>query len=122
MHEFGVTQAAFEVALKRAEELGAARITDVHLVLGSVTSIEPSSIRLYWSEISEDSIAEDTALHFRSVPTDCICADCDHRFTVESELLPCPACGSDRVGAVDDEFMALEAIDIEKLPAEGALE
>jgi len=121
MHEFGVTQAALEAALERAEEIGAARITDVHLAIGMVSSIEPSSIRLYWSEISEDTLAEGATLHFRRVPTESVCADCGHRVMVEAEIPPCPACGGESVHAVDDEFLGLEAIDIEKRSTEDAL-
>lgn len=118
MHEFGVTQAALESSLERAEEAGAAQITDVHLAIGTVSSIEPNSIRLYWDEIAEGTLAEHAILHFRRVPTECTCANCRHPFTVEAQIHPCPVCGSEQVRAIDDEFLALEAIDVEKLPAE----
>jgi hydrogenase nickel incorporation protein HypA/HybF len=118
MHEFGVTQAALEAALARAEDACAAQITDVHLAIGTVSSIEPNSIRLYWDEIAEDTIAEDAMLHFRRAPSECYCADCRHQFVVEEGLLPCPACGSEQVRAIDDEYLGLEAIDVEKLHTE----
>lgn len=118
MHEFGVTQAALEAALERAEEASAAQITEVHLAIGTVSSIEPNSIRLYWDEIAEGTIAEDAMLHFRRVPSECYCADCRHQFVVEAGLLPCPACGSEQVRAIDDEYLGLEAIDVEKLSSE----
>jgi hydrogenase nickel incorporation protein HypA/HybF len=118
MHEFGVTQAALEAALERAEEACAAQITEVHLAIGTVSSIEPNSIRLYWDEIAEGTIAEDATLHFRRVPSECYCADCRHQFVVEAGLLPCAACGSEQVRAIDDEYLGLEAIDVEKLSAE----
>ncbi len=122
MHEFGVTQAALEAALERAEEACAAQITDVHLAIGTVSSIEPNSIRMYWNEIAEDTIAERAILHFRHVPTECYCADCRHQFVVEAGLLPCPACRSEQVRAIDDEFLGLEAIDVEKHSAESVHE
>ena len=118
MHEFGVTQAAFEAALDRAEESSASKITDVHLAIGVVSSIERESIRMYWAEIAQDTIAERAVLHFRSVPVECRCADCSHVFSVESNLYSCPSCGSVQVRAIDDEYLALEAIDIENMAAE----
>jgi hydrogenase nickel insertion protein HypA len=122
MHEFGVTQAALEAALQRAEEASAAQITDVHLAIGKVSSIEPSSIRMYWAEISEDTIAERATLHFRRIPTECVCADCGNRLLVEDDIPPCPACEGAHIRAIDDEFLGLEAIDVEKLPKESARE
>lgn len=118
MHEFGVTQAAVEAALERAEQANAASITDVHLVIGTVSSIETDSIRLYWEDIAEDTLAEQAKLHFRCVPTDCYCSECEHAFVVEVDLCPCPRCGGQQVRAVNDEFLALEAIDIESIPTE----
>jgi hydrogenase nickel incorporation protein HypA/HybF len=118
MHEFGVTETALETALERAELAGAAQITDVHLTIGSVSSIDPESIRLYWDEIATGTIADRANLHFRRVPTESYCADCEHSFMVEANLHPCPKCGGQQVRAVDDEFLALEAIDIMPLVKE----
>lgn len=122
MHEFGVTQAALEAALQRAEEASVAQISDVHLTIGKVSSIEPSSIRMYWAEISEDTIAERATLHFRRIPTECVCVDCGNHLLVEDDIPPCPACEGAHIRAIDDEFLGLEAIDVEKLPMENARE
>ena len=122
MHEFGVTQAAFEATLERAEASAASTITDVHLTIGVVSSIEQESILMYWAEIAQGTIAEHAALHFRYVPVECRCTDCGQTFAVESHLYPCPSCGSEQVHAIDDEYLALEAIDIEKMTAESVSE
>jgi len=113
MHELSVTQSALEAALRRA---GAARITDVHLTLGTLSAIEPDSIRLYWDEISKGTLAEGAVLHFQHVPTESVCLDCGHRFLVEAEVPPCPACQGLLVSAIDDEYLGLAALDVEKRP------
>lgn len=113
MHEFGVTQAALEAAIKNAEEAGAVQIAVVHLAIGTVSSIEPESIRLYWNEISKDTLAEGAVLKFRRVPTETACIDCGERYMPGSENA-CPSCASENVRVLDDEFLALEAIDVEQ--------
>jgi len=119
MHELSVTQSALEAALLRA---GTARITDVHLAIGTVSAIEPESIRLYWDEISKGTLAEGAVLHFQRVPTESVCMDCGHRFLIETEVPPCPACQGLHVSAVDDEYLGLAALDVEQQPREIARE
>ena len=119
MHELSVTQSALEAALLRA---GAARIKDVHLALGTLSAIEPDSIRLYWDEISKGTLAEGAVLHFQRVPTESVCMDCGHRLMVEAEVPPCPACQGPHLRAVDDEYLGLAALDVEQQPRETARE
>ena len=119
MHEFSVTQAAVEAALEQAEQAGFSTITDAYLRMGTISSIDPESIRMYWAEIAEGTAADRARLHFRRVPTECLCMDCRHSFLVEVDLRACPACGGSQVRAVDDEYLALEAIDIQREPVPG---
>ena len=48
MHELGITRRILEVALDRAADAHAARITAVHLEIGEASDVAPESISLYW--------------------------------------------------------------------------
>jgi hypothetical protein len=67
MHELFATQAILDKALARAAEEAAARITDLHLVVGDLSSYVDDSVQFYWDEISKGTIAESARLHFRHV-------------------------------------------------------
>ncbi len=114
MHELPVTQSILQIALEHAEESGAERITDLHLVIGQLSSIVDDSIQFYWDIVSEGTAAQGARLHFRRVPTELICLDCNRRYTPGKEDMACPECHSIRVKVVAGEEFYLEAIDVEE--------
>ncbi len=113
MHELPVTQSILEIALRHAREAEAARITDIHLVIGELSSIVDDSVQFYWDMISENTIAEGARLHFRRVPIEILCQDCEQRYTPNDIDISCPSCGSVRVKILSGEEFFVEAIDIE---------
>jgi hydrogenase nickel incorporation protein HypA/HybF len=113
MHELAVTQSVLEIAVRHAAPAGAARITDVHLIIGQLSSIVDDSVQFYWDIISANTPAQGARLHFRRVPAELRCWDCAHQYVPAGEDLACPACGSLRVQVVAGEEFRVEAIDIE---------
>ncbi len=113
MHELSVTQSILEIALRHAESARAARITDLNLVVGQLSSIVDDSVQFYWDMISQGTPAEGSQLHFRRVPTELLCQDCGHRYKPAAEDLACPRCSSIRVKVVAGEEFYLESIEVE---------
>lgn len=111
MHELAITENILEIALRHAQQAGAARITDLHLVVGELSSIVDDSVQFYWDIISEDTAAAGATLHFRRVAAELSCRSCGHHYSPR-ETLPCPACGSVDIAVVAGEEFYLEAIDI----------
>ncbi len=113
MHELPVTENILKIALRHAEEAGATRITELHIVIGQLASIVDDSVQFYWDIISKDSLAEGARLDFRRVPAEMLCLDCNRRYAPTKEELACPNCGSIVVKIVAGEEFYLEAIDVE---------
>jgi len=114
MHELSVTQSILKIALEHAEQAGASRVTDLHIVVGQLASIVDDSVQFYWDLISHDTPAEGAQLHFRRIPTELLCLNCEQRYLPAREDLACPHCGSIRVKVVAGEEFYLEAIDVEE--------
>lgn len=114
MHELSVTESILEIALRHAEEAKASRITDLYLVIGQLSSLVDDSVQFYWDLISKDTPAEHACLHFRRIPTELLCLDCNHQYQPKVDDLTCPACHSPRVKVVAGEEFYLEAIDVER--------
>ncbi|MDW8327833.1 MAG: hydrogenase maturation nickel metallochaperone HypA [Anaerolineales bacterium] len=117
MHELAVTQSVLEIALRHAAPAGAVRITDVYLVIGQLSSIVDDSVQFYWDAISENTAAQGARLHFRRVPAELRCWDCNHRYSPNGEDLACPACGGLRVQVVAGDEFRVEAIEVEPVAA-----
>ena len=93
MHELPVTESILEITLKHAAKADAARVTDIYLVIGQLSSILDDSVRFYWDIISKETIAEGAELHFKRIPTELECQVCGKRYE-PGEDLACPACQS----------------------------
>lgn len=113
MHELSVTQSVLELALKHADRAEASVITDLFLVIGSLSSVVDSSVQFYWDIISQGTPAEGARLHFERVPLRLRCTACQHSYTPGADSFDCPACGSSAVRVVTGDEFFLRSIEIE---------
>jgi hydrogenase nickel incorporation protein HypA/HybF len=92
MHELAVTQEVLRIALDKAREVKAKRVTDINLVIGELSGIIDDSVQFYFDFLAKDSIAEQAKLHFKRVDTKVCCRQCGIDF--QPEILPaiCPSC------------------------------
>ncbi|MGE5252044.1 MAG: hydrogenase maturation nickel metallochaperone HypA [Bacteroidota bacterium] len=114
MHELAVTQSILKIALRHAEQARAKRITDIHIVMGELSTNVDDSIQFYWDIIAKDTIAEGAKLHFRRVPAELQCMACFTKYRPGGGELVCPQCGSVGAKIISGEECSLEAIDVEE--------
>lgn len=115
MHEMAVTQSILSIVCQHAERANAARITDIHLVIGQLSSIVDDSVQFYWDFIATGTLAEGAILHFERIPAQLTCNDCGHTFALTQGLTPCPICDSLNLSVnAGDEFY-IASIDIKPL-------
>ena len=113
MHELAVTESILEITLRHAQQAGAQRVTDIHLVLGELASIVDDSVQFYWDMVSQDTLAEGARLHFRRIPAEMECLDCGTRYSPGKGQLRCPGCENGRVRVIAGEEFRLEAIEVD---------
>jgi hydrogenase nickel incorporation protein HypA/HybF len=116
MHELAVTESILNIALKHAQQAQATRVTDLHLVIGRLASIVDDSVQFYWDIISSDTICQGAQLHFERVPATLLCLECQKEYTLDSELSPCPVCGSAQVRVTSGDQFWLDSIEIQNEP------
>jgi hydrogenase nickel incorporation protein HypA/HybF len=114
MHELSVTESVLDIACKHAEKAQAAKVTDIHLVIGRLSSIVDDSVAFYWDVISKGTLCEGAKLHFKRIPAELVCLECGNKYTLGQELIPCPACGSARIRVLSGDEFNLESIEITK--------
>lgn len=113
MHELAVTESILEIATRHASEQKATRITDLYLVMGAWSSMVDDSIQFYWDVLSENTLAYGAKLHFRRVPVELSCQECQQSYQPTSRELVCPKCQSTRVRVQTGEEFFLESIEVE---------
>ena len=113
MHELPITQSILEIALRNAQKSNAARIANIYIVMGELSTMVDDSIQFYWDMIAEGTIAHGAKLHFRRVPAELQCMACFTKYNPKEKELVCPNCGSVGVKIIAGEEFSLEAIDVE---------
>ena len=58
VHELPITENILEIALRHADQAGAACVTDIYLVIGQLASVVDEFVTFYWDIISAGTIAE----------------------------------------------------------------
>lgn len=113
MHELSVTESILDITLRHA---GGKVVTDIYLVVGQMSSIVDDSVSFYWDFVSQGTTAQTARLHFRRIPAEFACQDCDQRYPPSELDLACPACGSTQVRLVKGDEFYVEAIEVENDP------
>ena len=113
MHELSVTENLLEIALRHLPSDKDSRITDLHLVIGQFSSIVDDSVQFYWDIVAKDTAAAGAKLHFRRIPAELLCLDCNIRYHPTKDELECPQCRGIHVKIVAGEEFYLETMDIE---------
>jgi len=114
MHELSVSESILDIASRHAVQAGASRVTDVHLVIGRLSSFVDDSIQFYWDFLSENTICAGAVLHFERVPARLLCLNCQHEYTLDAQLEPCPACHSPQIKVLTGEEFRVDSIEIQK--------
>ncbi len=114
MHELSVTENILQIALKHAEKANAVRVTDIHIVIGSLSSIIDDSVQFYWDFVSDNTTCKKATLHFNRVPAVLKCQACQTEYKIADGLEACPACAGENIQIVSGEEFFLDSIEIEK--------
>jgi hydrogenase nickel incorporation protein HypA/HybF len=113
MHELAVTEQILKLALHHAEEAHARQVTDLHLKIGTLSTIIDDSVQFYWDIISQGSLCQGATLHFDRVPATLHCHSCGQDYTLVHELTACPNCHGIQVQILFGQEFQLTSIDIE---------
>jgi len=113
MHEYTVTENVLRIALEKAGEAEASRVTQINLVVGDLSGAVPECIQFYFDSFSKNTIAEGAVLHFDRVQAQLRCRSCSTPFQPENGIWDCPACHSQGIEVVGGRDLYIESMEIE---------
>lgn len=115
MHELPATQGMLEVALDAAAEAGGGRVTEIRLVIGSLTSMVDDSVQFYFDLMSRGTPAEGAVLHFIREPAILECHGCGLAREVDPPLpAACPGCDDLRLQVTGGQAFFVESIELDR--------
>jgi hydrogenase nickel incorporation protein HypA/HybF len=113
MHEFGITENIINIALDKASEAQASKITQINLVMGELSGFVPDCIQFYFDSLSKDTIAQEAVLHFESVPAQLRCRNCSTIFHPQDALWSCSGCQGQSVEILKGRELYIESMEVE---------
>lgn len=116
MHEFAVTKSMLDMVLAEAEKANAARVTEIRVAIGEMSTVVDESVQLYFEIMRQGTIAEDAKLTFRKITARFLCSECGHEYDKPSMGINCPLCHSLGVPTKIGREFYVESMDIDNGP------
>lgn len=113
MHEFSITQSILAIALEKANEAQASKITKINLVIGELSGIVNECVQFYFDFLSKDTIAAEASLSFERTPNRLRCRNCDTVFSPDNLDWACPNCREQKIEIISGCECRVESIEVE---------
>ena len=113
MHEFSITESVLSMALEKANEANASKITRINLIVGELSGVVSECVQFYFDFISKDTIASGAALSFETTPTKLRCRNCNHVFSPTNSNWSCPDCNEVGTEIISGRECYMESIEVE---------
>jgi hydrogenase nickel incorporation protein HypA/HybF len=112
MHELSVSSAIVDTVVRHA---AGRRVTSVHVRLGHLRQVVPSSLSFYFELVARETVCEGAALHQEVVAARLRCDGCGHGWEIDMPFFRCPSCGATEVTVEAGEELEVESIDVEEV-------
>ena len=113
MRELNISQTFLDKTLQHINETHSKRALTLHIAIGEISEVDPTSLQVHWKEISKDTPAEHAQLRFRLIPAEVQCMACFQKYHPINKKIACPYCGSVGAKILTGEECHLESITTE---------
>jgi len=113
MHELTIAQSIVETVRGVAAEHGGGRVRKVHMRIGELSQVVPSTLREGFDVLAAGTPADGAALEIDWVPTVWWCIACDRRRPVDGSEDDCP-CGASADRLEGSAELLLTAVDLDE--------
>jgi hydrogenase nickel incorporation protein HypA/HybF len=113
LHELSITENILSIALEKAKEVKAKRVSKINLVIGELSGVVDECVEFYFGFLSKDTIAAQASLSFHHTPIQLRCRNCDTVFSPDSGNWTCPNCQKQDAEIVSGRDLYIESIEVE---------
>jgi len=113
MHEYSITQSMLSLAVEKASEAKASKITRINLVLGELSGIVDECVKFHFDFLSKDTIADGAGLSFTRIATRVRCLNCEQVFLPKNYDWSCTNCHGAGIEIISGRECYVESIEVE---------
>ena len=113
MHEGSIVQNLLAIAIEKAKECKANRITLIRIKVGEFSGVNQSALEFAFDNFRQGTIAEKASLKIVSSPLLGKCRKCNEVHKIEKDNFKCSKCHSLEIDIISGEDLYIEDIEIE---------
>jgi hydrogenase nickel incorporation protein HypA/HybF len=111
LHELSIAESVIEVASRQAD---GRRVTKVHMRVGHLRQVVPSSLAFGFGLLAEGTPAEGAELEIEQVPAEGRCRACGRESRLGGFPLSCPGCGNFELEILKGEELMVDSLELEE--------
>ncbi|HZK11722.1 MAG TPA: hydrogenase maturation nickel metallochaperone HypA [Atribacterota bacterium] len=113
MHEGSIVQNLLAIAIEKAKECKANRITLIRIKVGEFSGVNQSALEFAFDNFRQGTIAEKASLKTILSPLLGKCRKCNEVFKIKKDDFKCSKCYSLEIDIISGEDLYVEDIEIE---------
>lgn len=113
MHELSITQSILSIALEKANEVKAGKVTKINLIIGELSGVVNECVEFYFDLLSKDTIAAEASLSFERTPNKLRCRSCATVFSPDNLDWACPNCHEAKVEIISGRECYVDSIEVD---------
>ena len=113
MHELSITQNILSIALEKATEAKASKITKIDLTIGEISGVVSECVQFCFDFLSNDTIAAKASLSFEKIPFQLHCRNCATVFSPGNLHWACSNCQKQEAEIISGRECYINSIEVE---------
>jgi len=113
MHELSITQSILSIALEKANEVQASKVTKINLIIGELSGVVDECVEFYFDLLSKDTIAAEASLSFERTPNKLRCRNCATVFSPDNLDWACPICHEAKIEIISGRECYVDSIEVD---------
>lgn len=118
MHEMSLIESLMDSLLSMIEEHPEwKKITRINLRVGAMRQVVPEAMEFCFNTAIKGTPLEGARLELTSVPVQCHCKSCGHRWPGADRIFICVSCGSSDVELTAGMELEIDTLEVEEIDA-----
>jgi len=113
MHEASIAQNLLEIALSKARDHKAKKITLIRVKVGEFAGVNQAALEFAFENFSQGTIAEGAFLKIINISLQGQCQKCNEIFEIKKDKFKCSKCNSIEIDIVSGQDLYIHDIEIE---------